>query len=115
MRIISRESLDGIKPAAEAAAADGVTLCILSPPGAAGFWGPLYFREMIAAARSAVPRAQIRGALDAAGDAGYAQAAIRAGLDAVIFTGPEDVAARLADIAAQAGVELWTERPAARG
>jgi hypothetical protein len=40
-------------------------------------------------------------------------AAIRAGVEAVVYTGRADVARRLADIAKQHGVRLDTERPAA--
>jgi hypothetical protein len=40
-------------------------------------------------------------------------AAVRAGIDAIVFTGRADVAARLGDIATQAGARLLTARPAA--
>ena len=40
-------------------------------------------------------------------------AALRAGLAAIVFTGRAEVAARLVDIAAQAGARLATERPTA--
>jgi len=67
----------------------------------------------MAAARDAVPAAQSTALLDCGDDAGAAQAAIRAGVEGVIFTGRADVAERLADIAAQRGIRLLTERPAA--
>ena len=40
-------------------------------------------------------------------------AGIRAGIEGIIFTGRADVAARLADIAQQAGIRLETIRPEA--
>jgi hypothetical protein len=40
-------------------------------------------------------------------------AAIRAGIEVVIFTGRPDVALRLTDIARQHGVHLYTQRPEA--
>ena len=40
-------------------------------------------------------------------------AAIRAGVETVVFRGRTDVGERLADIAAQAGARLLTARPAA--
>lgn len=86
-------------------------LWLVSPPGAAAFWGAGYLPALLAEVHAAVPGVDVKGALDAADDAGYAQAAIRAGVAAVIFTGPADVARRLADIAGQAGAELWKERP----
>ncbi len=113
-QVVEITGLQDACAAARAAKGDGA-VWLLSPPAAAAYWGAGYLPSLLAEVRTAVPGARVRGVLDAAGDAGYAQAAIRAGVDAVIFTGPEDVAARLADIAAQTGVELWTERPAARG
>jgi hypothetical protein len=68
---------------------------------------------MIAAAREAAPGAQSEAWLDCGDDAGAAQAAIRAGVEAVVFTGPAETAARLADVAASAGIRLTTERPSA--
>lgn len=87
---------------------------LVSPPGAAANWGAGYFVALVDDVRSAMPAHEFKGALDTAGDPGYAQAAIRAGVDAVIFTGPADLAEKLADIAAQAGCDLWTSRPGSR-
>jgi hypothetical protein len=66
----------------------------------------------MAAARAAVPAARSQALLDCGDDAGAAQAAIRAGIEGVIFTGRADVAERLADIAVGRGIRLLTERPA---
>ena len=66
---------------------------------------------MIEAAREAVPEARFSAILDCGDSAGAAQAAFRAGVEAVIFTGRADVAERLAAIAQQAGVSLLTTRP----
>jgi len=60
-----------------------------------------------------VPAAQSTALLDCGDDAGAAQAAIRAGIEGVIFTGRADVAERLADIAGQRGARLMTDRPGA--
>src|ERR1044071_5470590 len=54
-----------------------------------------------------------RAILDCGADAGAAMAAIRAGVEAIVFIGRTDVAVRLADIAAQAGARLLTARPTA--
>jgi hypothetical protein len=49
--------------------------------------------------------------LDCGDDAGAAQAAIRAGIEAIVFTGPDSVVRRLGDIAAARGCRVLTERP----
>lgn len=108
-RAVTVASLEAAVEAARNASGDA--LWLVSPPGAAAFWGAAYLPALLAEVRAAVPGADVKGALDAADDAGYAQAAIRAGVEAVIFTGPADVARRLADIAGQAGAALWTARP----
>lgn len=51
--------------------------------------------------------------LDCGDNVGAALSAIRAGVEAVVFTGRADVASRLADIARQHGGRLDRERPAA--
>ena len=100
--------------AALSAAAEASRPAVLaSPPDAGIYAGPGWFSEIMRAAREAVPGAQFRPLLDCGDDAGAAMAAIRAGLEAIVFTGHADVAARLADIALQAGARLLTERPAA--
>jgi hypothetical protein len=97
--------------ALRAAAEMGRPVTLASAPDAGIYGGPGWFREMIAAARQAVPEAQCTSLLDCGDDAGAAQAAIRAGVEAIVFAGRADVAARLADIAGQRGVRLATERP----
>ncbi len=87
-------------------------ITLLSAPDAGIYAGPGWFREIVTAARQAVPAATCSSLLDCGDDAGAAMAAIRAGIAATVFTGPADVGARLADIAAQAGATLVTERPA---
>ena len=99
--------------ALEAAATADRPVVLLSAPAAGVYGGPGWWREMVAAATAAVPDAHCASLLDCADDAGAAQAAIRAGVDGIVFTGRGDVAARLADIAAQRGVRLLTERPQA--
>ena len=99
--------------ALEAAEAAGKKVTLLSAADAGIAGGPGWWREMIVAAREQVPAAHCASLLDCSGDAGAAQAAIRAGVEAIVFTGRGDVAARLADIAAQRGARLLTERPQA--
>ena len=96
-----------------AAAEAGRAIALASPPDAGIYAGPGWFREVVRAAREAVPDAKFTAMLDCGEDAGATMAAIRAGIEAVVFTGRVDVAARLSDIAAQTGAKLLTARPAA--
>jgi acyl-CoA reductase-like NAD-dependent aldehyde dehydrogenase len=99
--------------ALSAAAEAGRAIILASAPDAGISAGPGSWRELIAAARAAVPAAQCIAILDCGGDAGAAQAAIRSGIEAIVFTGRADVAERLLDIAGQRGVRLLTARPVA--
>ena len=85
---------------------------LASAPGAGVYAGAAWFAELVAAAREAVPDAVCSIVLDAGDDPAAALVAIRRGVERVVFTGRADVAARLADVAAQYGVRLKTERPA---
>lgn len=95
--------------AALAAARDtGVAVVLESAPGAAAFLGAGVFREMIAAARKAVPEAESRAVLDCADAPGLALNALRLGLGAVRLDVPGEVLDKVADIAAQRGATLVT-------
>jgi hypothetical protein len=74
--------------------------------------GPGWFKGLVAAAREAVPEARFSALLDCGDNVGAALAAIRAGIEGVVFTGRPDIARRLADIAAQHRVHFETDRPA---
>ena len=111
--VIIIHSLAHAVAALGAAAEAGRAVVLASPPDAGIYAGPGWFREVLRAAREAVPAAQSSALLDCGSDAGAAMAAIRAGVEAVVFTGRADVAARLGDIATQAGARLLTARPAA--
>jgi hypothetical protein len=110
--VIVVHSLEHAVAALGAAAEVGREVTLISAPGAGIYGGAGWFREMIAAARGAAPVARGVSVLDCGDDAGAAQAAICEGVEAVIFAGRPDVAARLADIAGRQCVRLLTERPA---
>jgi hypothetical protein len=98
--------------AALGAAADAARpIVLLSAPDAGISAGPGWFKALADAARDAVPTARFIAVLDCGDDAGAAQGAIRAGIDAIIYSGRADVAGRLAAIAQQADVSLLTTRP----
>lgn len=99
--------------ALRAGARTGRSIILSSAPEAGVYAGPGWFGALVAAAREAVPDARFSAILDCGDQAGAALAAIRAQIEAVVFTGRADVASRLADIARQHGVRLETTRPAA--
>lgn len=89
--------------ALEAATACGVKITLVSPASAAASAGPAWFRALVEQAREAVQAAAFDSVLDCATEAGHALAALREGLQAVSFSGPEDVRAKIEDIAHQSG------------
>jgi len=111
--VIIIHSLPQAVAALTAAVEAGRPVVLASAPDAGIYAGPGWFREVLRAAQEAVPAAQFSSLLDCGDDAGAAMAAVRAGVEAIVFTGRADVAARLANIAAQSGGRLVTQRPAA--
>ena len=95
-----------------AAARTGRPVVLVSAPDAGGYAGPGWFKALAAAAREAVPDARCSSLLDCGENVGAALAAVRAEVEGVIFTGPPNVARRLADIARQHGVRFEAKRPA---
>jgi hypothetical protein len=108
--VIVVHSLAHAVAALSAAQQAGRPVILASAPGAGIYAGPGWFGALVAEARAAVPGALFTALLDCGDDAGSAQAAIRAGIEGVVFVGRADVAERLADIAAQAGVMLARAR-----
>jgi predicted amidohydrolase YtcJ len=109
--VIVVHSLAHAVAALSAAAEMARLIVIASAPDAGIYAGPGWFGALIAAAREAMPAARAAALLDCGDDAGAAQAAIRAGIEGIVFTGRADVAARLADIAGQRGASFLTRRP----
>lgn len=109
--VIIIHSLAHAVAALSAAQQAGRPVTLASAPDAGIYAGPGWFGALIAEARASMPAAPFTALLDCGDDPGAAQAAIRAGIEGIVFTGRADVAERLADIAAQAGVRLVTARP----
>ena len=65
---------------AQAAVTPGLLVTLLSAPGAAVFAGCLWWREIIAAARTAYPRTEAIDVLDCADASGMAMGALRSGV-----------------------------------
>ena len=97
--------------ALQAAAAADRTVTLLSAPGAGIYAGAGWFAALVQATGAAVPAAKFSAILDCADDAGAAQAALRARVEVIIFTGRADVAERLGAIAEARGSRLLTARP----
>ena len=98
--------------ALEAAATLERSVILSSAPDAGIYAGPGWFKALIDAVRAAVPAGRFTAILDCGDDAGAAQGALRAGIEAVVYIGRADVADRLAAIAVEKGARLLTERPA---
>jgi hypothetical protein len=109
--VIVVHSLAQAVAALRAAARVGRRVTIASAEGAGIYAGPGWFGALAEAAREAVPEAHFSALLDCADEAGAALAAIRSGIERVLFTGEDELARRLCDIARQHGVELVIERP----
>jgi hypothetical protein len=104
-------SLTQAVAAASATAEAGRPVVIASAADAGIYAGPGWFKAVIDAVRAAAPAAQFSAVLDCGDDAGAVQSAIRAGIDAIVFTGRADVAARLQAIAEESNSRILTERP----
>jgi delta 1-pyrroline-5-carboxylate dehydrogenase len=111
--VVIVHSLTQAVAALAAAAAARRRIVLASAPDAGIYAGPGWWWALIAAARAAMPAAEFSALLDCGDEPGAALAAIRTEVEAVVFTGPADLARRLADIARRHGVRFATARPAA--
>ncbi len=100
--------LEDARIALAAAEAAGCGLVLASAPGAAGYAGVLWFRELLRAAQAERPGVPVAGLLDCGDKPGLVLAALGQGLPALRFTGPRKVAQRLAEICQGEGVQLVT-------
>jgi len=105
-------SLDDARTALAAAAALGVPVTLASAPGAAGYAGPAWFGEVIAAARSEHPSVSVTAVLDCGDAPGHVMAAVRWAITAggepfiLRFTGDPARDTALREIAGAAGLRL---------
>src|SRR5207244_13210673 len=95
--VIVIHSLTHAVAALRVASEAGRPIILASPPDAGIYAGSGWFREVLFAARAAAPAAQSTAVLDCGDDAGAAMAALRAGLEAIVFTERAELSARLAD------------------
>lgn len=112
-RAVIIHSLDHARAAMEAASALEVPVTLLSAPGAAGYAGARWFLSVIARARAEHPEVEAAAVLDCGDEPGRALGALREGCEAVRFTGPAKIAAKIAAIAEQSGAAVYGQRDAA--
>jgi hypothetical protein len=84
---------------------------LLSPADAALWLGPGWLVAVANEAAGIVPGALCRTLLDCADRADLAQAALRQGTDAILFTGSARVATKLMDIVTAYGAVFLRKRP----
>lgn len=104
---------DDAHAAVAAARALGVPLTLVSAPGAGGYAGAGWFLGLVSEAAAQAPELAVSGILDCADDAGHALAALRAGVQTVVFTGAPETADTLDAIAAATTAAILRARPAA--
>lgn len=97
---------------AAAAAELSAPVLLLTPEESAPALGTLWARELAAHLRREVPQADLLLLFDCGDRAALAHEALRAGAPGVCFTGPQDEARALAEIAATLGREFLRIRPA---
>jgi len=112
-RAVVIHGLDQARLALTVAAELGCGVTLISAPGAAGYAGGGWFAALVALLRQEFPDQPLTAVLDAADHPGPALAALRAGVVDLCFTGAEDVAQRLEEIAAGYGARLHRVRPPA--
>jgi hypothetical protein len=91
----------------------GRAVTLLSAPGAAGYAGCLWWRELVRAARAGFPDTPTDDILDCGDAPGAAMAALRIGLPALVLAPTCPAWAATAAIAAAQGAVLLAERPPA--
>jgi hypothetical protein len=98
---------------ARAALRPGFPVVLLSAPAAAGYAGCLWWRELVAAARSLHPATPALDVLDCGAAPGYAMAALRVGQRLLVLDPACPAFAAVADAAATLGAHVLAQRPAA--
>ena len=112
-RAFLARDLDQARAAAAAGVEAGAPILILTPEDSAAALGILWGQELAAHLRREVPATDLLVALDCGDRAALAHEALRAGAEAVCFTGPAEQAEALAEVADALGKILLPARPAA--
>ncbi len=99
-------TLDHARAALTAATRAGAPVILRSAPGASAYAGAQYLKALVDQAAAEFPDADVTAAIDCGDDPGHAQGALRIGWKTLLFDGPEDMRAKIADIATQQGARL---------
>lgn len=112
-RAVIVHDFDHARAALDAASELGVSVLLLSAPGAASYLGAGYFQAMVEQARAEYPSVPAPAILDCGDRPGLALAALRQGIEIVRFTGRGTAAAKIADLARKYGGEVRNDAPPA--
>ena len=105
--------IDAARVGVEAGVEAGASILILTPEDSAAALGVLWSQELAGHLRREFPGADLLVAFDCGERAALAHEALRAGAEAVCFTGPEEQARGLAEVAAALGRGFLSDRPVA--
>jgi hypothetical protein len=102
-------SLEHAEAALEVAHSLDIQVTLISHPGAAATLGATVFRDMVAKAAEAHPKARYTAVLDCGDEPGLALGALRHGIKAVRISNGPELEEKLADIAGQRGATVYTD------
>lgn len=112
-RAIIFHSLAHARAALTVAQETGAELCLMTAPDAARYAGPDHLKKICDLAFTGVEGGATDTLIDCGEDAGSAMAALRAGWKDIAFSGGAELAAKIADMAAQCGARLVETVPQA--
>ena len=84
----------------------GVAITLFSAPNAVASLGPAWFRYIVRDVERAYPGLDVEAVLDCGDTAGYALAALRAGIRIIRFSGSPPTVRKIKDIAGSYGARL---------
>ena len=84
----------------------GAAITLISAPDAVSSLGPTWFRNIVRSLEQAYPDVDMEAVLDCGDAAGYALAALRAGVKTIRFSGRPTTAKKIDDMAGTYGARL---------
>lgn len=84
----------------------GVAITLMSAPDAVSSLGPAWFRDIVRSLERVYPGVDMETVLDCGDAAGYALAALRAGVKTIRFSGRPSTTKKIEDIAGTYGARL---------
>ena len=109
-KVVIVHGIEEARIALAAARALGRPLILASAPAAAGYAGPLWFRELLRRVRAEAEGVEVTGLLDCGDKPGLVLGALDQGLPLLRFSGPRRAAETLSEICQAQGVRLITTR-----